>query len=453
MRRASYHVLGPGRASARRDACRVLRVRSLDGVLEIFSSDHPSGGPMRYVSALLVLALSACKPDPAPAPAGSGAATASASAVAPELREAVRIDPTSFEATSLGRLRIAGAPPYLAEVVEGGDELRAIVAAMNGLDHVMSAGVSMPPQRVERSSTDFARIMEHGWLKSTHHVELRLPAEAPRPARRFDVWSARDGKSTLLGQVEVDAMDYVRIVGGPVDERAKLGRIVAERNVRGGESVDIPPPDGKEGKWGRLIARGTPLHFAMMRDALLATGLVLAPEGRQVPATYSLEGPIGRFADRRWLSAHVPSALRVIPPGNGVHLHLEGPPGGPLSFRALAYGGVKYDAASLRALVLRSHGNSPGFVEAEAGELELAGRKLLALTFREGEGKAAAARLVALWPDLRHLSEADEHTDRGVALELTIAAGEGPPKLADFAAHPTLGPLIDSLYVDLDAVK
>lgn len=408
---------------------------------------------MRNISAVIVLALSACSPDPAPAPAGSATATASPSTAAPELREAVRVDPTSFESTSLGRLSIAGAPPYLAEVVEGGDELRAIVAAMNGLDHVMSAGVTMPPQRIERTSTDFARIMEHGWLKTTHHVELRLPAEAPRPARRFDVWSARDGKATQIGQIEVDAMDYLRIVGGPADERARLGRVLAERNARGGESVDIPPPEGKEGKWGRLIARGTPLHFAMMRDSLLQAGLVLAPEGRAVPATYSLEGPIGRFADRRWLSAHVPPALRVVPPGNGVHLHLEGPPGGPLSFRALAYGGVKHDAASLRGHVLRNHGNAPGFAEGEAGEIELAGRKLLALAFREGQGPSAAARLVALWPDWLHLSDGDERRDRGVALELTIAAGEGPPKLADFAAHPTLGPLMDSLYVDLDAVR
>lgn len=421
---------------------------------------------MRQVSAVIVLALLACSPDPAPAPAGSGAATASASTAAPELRDVVRIDPTSFESTPLGRLRIASEPPYLAELVEGGDELRALVAAMNGLDHVMSAGVGMPPQRVERSSTDFARIMEHGWLKKTHHVELRLTAQAPRPARRFDVWGAHDGKSTLFGQVEVDAMDYLRIVGGHDEYRATLGKIVAERNVRSGESVDIPPPDGKEGKWGRLIARGTPFHFAMMRDQLLRAGLVLAPEGRQVPATYSLEGPIGRYADRRWLSAHVPGELRVVPPGNGVHLHLEGPPGGPLGFRALAYGGVKYDLESLRAHVRRSYGRSAGFVagdargvepagvvEGEAGEIELAGRKLLALAFREGGGRFGAARLVALWPDLRHLSKADEYTDRGVALELTIAAGEGPPKLADFAAHPTLGPLCDSLYVDLDAIR
>ncbi len=408
---------------------------------------------MRQVSAVIVLALLACSPDPAPAPSGSGAPTASASAPAPELRDVMRIDPTSFEATPLGRLRIASEPPYLAEVVEGGDELRALVAAMNGLDHVTSAGVGMPPQRVERSSTDFARIMEHGWLKKTHHVELRLTAQAPRPARRFDVWGAHDGKSTLFGQVEVDAMDYLRVVGGHADHRARLGKIVAERNARGGESVQVPPPDGEIGKWGRSIERGTPLHFAMMRDLLLQAGLVLAPEGRAVPATYSLEGPMARYGERRWLSAHVPGELRVVPPGNGVYLHLEGPPGGPLGFRALAYAGVPYDATSLRAHVLRSYGSASGFAEGEAGEIELAGRKLLALAFREGEGRAAAARLVALWPDLLHLSDRDERHDRGVALELTIAAGEGPPKLADFAAHPTLGPLTDSFYVDLDTLR
>jgi hypothetical protein len=247
-------------------------------------------------------------------------------------------------------------------------------------------------------------------------------------------------------------MDYLSIVGGPDDRRAALGKLAAERNARAGMSVDIPPPDGERGgKWGRIVARGTPLHFAMMRDELLLAGAVLAPDGRKPPGSFTVEGPIGRFSDRRWLSTHVPAQLRVVPPGQGEHLHVVGPK--PLAMRALAYGGVKHDAASLRAYVAKHHGTAPGFVEAEAGELEAAGRKLLALAFRTGEGADAAAKLVALWPELRHDGKGDETGDRGVALELTIAAGDAPPKLADFAAHATIGPMLDALHVDLDAVR
>lgn len=407
---------------------------------------------MRHVSTLLLVALLACRSEPSPAPSGSNSAMAAPSAAAPELRAVVRIDPTSFEATTLGRVRVAGAPPYLVELVEGGDALRALVDEMNAVDHVMSAGVTMPPQRVERSSTDFFRILQHGWLKTERHVELRLPASGPRPARRFEVWSAADGKLSALGTVDVDAMDYLLVVGGPDERRAGLGRLVAHRNAKEGESVQIPPPDGeRDGKWGRLVARGTPLHFAMMRDELLLAGVLLTPEGRKPPTSFTVEGPTGRFSDRRWLSTHVPPELRVVPPGQGEHLHVEGPR--PLALRALAYGGVKHDAASLRAHVARHHGATPGFTFGEAGELEAAGRKLLALAFRTGDGADAAAKLVALWPELRHDENGDALQDRGVALELTIAAGAAPPTLADFAAHPTLGAMLDALHVDLDAIR
>lgn len=56
---------------------------------------------------------------------------------------------------------------------------------------------------------------------------------------------------------------------------------------------------------------------------------------------------------------------------------------------------------------------------------------------------------------MRHLHAKDEKetTDGGVALELTIGAGAGAPKVADFAVHPTLGPVLDSLYVDLESLR
>lgn len=423
---------------------------------------------MRFVSALLLFASFGCTPDPAPAPVGSAgsptstapstsssstSSSAAPDAAAPEVRDVVRVDPTRFEVSRLGRVRFEGGPPYRAEVVDGGDALRALVAEMNALDHVMSAGVTMPPQRVERSSTDFFRIMQHGWLKTTHHVELRLPAKALRPARRMEVWSTREGRAARLGTVDVDAMDYLDVVAGPDEQRAALGKLVAERNKRAGESVDIPPPDGKRGKWGRRIARGTPLHFAMMRDELVRAGALLVPEGRKVPESFTVEGPLSRFGSNRWLSVHVTGGLTVVPPGAGELVHLAGPPGGPLTFRALSYDAVRHDAASLRAHVQKKYGALPDFAEGEAGELEIAGRKLLAQTFRSRTGPAGSAHLVALWPHIRNYHEQDETTDGGVALELTIGAGAGAPKVADFAAHLTLGPILDSLYVDLDAPR
>jgi hypothetical protein len=421
---------------------------------------------MRLFSALLVLASFSCSPEAAPIPAASSSsaaespsaqaqpsASAAPEAATPEVRDVVRVDPTTFAATPLGRVRFEGAPPYRAEVVDGGEPLRALVAEMNALDHVMSAGLAMPPQRVERSSRDFPRIMQNGWLKTQHHVELRLPPSELRPARRMDVWGVRDGRAALLGTVDVDTMDYLTVVAGPAEGRAALGKLVAERNQRAGESVDIPPPDGRRGKWGRMIGRGAPLHFAMMRDELLRSGTLLVPSGRQLPDTVTVEGPLSRFGDRRWLSVYVPAGLTVVPPTAGEHVHLEGPPGGPLAFRALAYANVSHDAAALRAHVQSTYGALPGFTDGEAGELEVGGRKLLAQTFRAGAGPGAAARLVALRPIVRHLHEEDETTDGGVALELTIGAGAGTPKVANFAAHPTLGLVLDSLFVDLESPR
>jgi hypothetical protein len=54
---------------------------------------------------------------------------------------------------------------------------------------------------------------------------------------------------------------------------------------------------------------------------------------------------------------------------------------------------------------------------------------------------------------VRHLHEEDETTDGGVALELTIGAGARAKKVADFAVHPTLGLVLDSLFVDLESPR
>ncbi len=364
-------------------------------------------------------------------------------------RAAVRVDPITFEETRLGVLRVDGKPPFRAEAVGKDPRLATLVEQMNAVDHVMSAGLSTsPPQRVERSSDEFFRIMQYGWLAKTHFVELRLPGKAGAARRRFDAVVEDGGKPLVLGRVEVDDMSYLSIASGPSEHRARLGKILRELNGRVGESVDIPPPAGERGKHGRAIPRGSAEHWPMLRDELYDLGAILVPEGRKHPEAVRVDGARSHHGSR-WLSVHAPTSLMAVPTSGDAVLELAGPPGGPLGFRASMYRGLKHDAAALEAHVASRYGKAAGYVAAKAAEVDVASRRLLAVPFRTGDGPATAQRLLVLWPAVYHLRDGEAPRDLGVALELT-ASGAGAPDPKWTLEHPTLAWLLDSLFVDLE---
>ncbi len=381
-------------------------------------------------------------------------ATASTSARPPRdgepiERAVVRVDPVTFEETRLGAIRVESKPPFRAEALTKEAKLVALVDEMNALDHVMSAGLTTsPPQRVERSSDEFFRIMQYGWLAKTHAVELRLPSAAGAPPSRFDVVVEESGEPLVLGSVTVDDMSYLAIVAGPTEHRARLGKLVKELNGRTGESVRVPPPSGKRGSYGRGIARGTPGHWPMLRDELYESGAILVPSGTKTPEAVRIEGARSQHGSW-WLSVQVPGGLTVVPAADDTLVQLSGPPGGPLGFRVLRYRDVKYDAASLEKYVASLHGSRADYVAGKVTEVEIAGRKLLALPFRTGDGPSASQRLVVLWPAVYHLRKADEQREVGVAIELT-ARGDGPPDAKRPLEHDTLAWVLASLFVDLD---
>ena len=383
----------------------------------------------------------------------AAASTSAVSATSTELI-AVQVDRTTFEETRLGKLGFESKPPFKATVIDGDEPLRRIVAEMNALDHVMSAGlIASPPQRVERSSDEFFRIMRYGWLKKSHGIALRLPAKGTPPPRRYELVTVDGKKNVPLATVAIDDVHYLKVVAGPSNQRDRVGALLGELNERSGESVRTAPPPGERGSYGRSIERGTPQFFSITRDKLLQQGALLVPEGRRRPDELTVEGRAGRRGGtpaRYWLSVHVPGTFTVVPPAAEEHIHLSGPQGGPLGVRVVAYRDVAYDAASLNAFVLKRYGTADGFSAGSVAEVELAARPLLAMTFQTGRAVARAAHLVALWPVVHHLHAEDAPTRQGIAIELTASGGDPAPSALQILAQPDLATVVDSLYVDHD---
>ncbi|NUP07550.1 MAG: hypothetical protein HOW73_15995 [Polyangiaceae bacterium] len=363
----------------------------------------------------------------------------------------MRVDPTTFEATQLGTIRFDAKPPFRGMVTSGDAALRDIVKEMNALDHVMSAGVAGRPQRVERTDDQFLRIMQLGWLADTHHVELHLPGKAGAPVRRYDVVTLDAGKNVLLGTVAINDVHYLAIVDGPAEQRERLWKVVKEVNGRTVESVDVPHPNGKSRKWGRVVERGTSAFLPMLRDRLYREGALLIPEGRKRPDELHVQGPFARTGVTRWLSAEVPGGFIVVPPADDVVFHLAGPPGGALGFRVLRYDEVSPEPSALKEYVRKLHGKAPAFTEGDVGEVEIASRKLLALPFRTGEGHARSAHLIALWPDIEPSSTGDKPRHEGVAIELTTGGQDEKPSIEAAMKNDRIVTVVDSLFIDLDA--
>jgi hypothetical protein len=153
--------------------------------------------------------LVACNPgDKAAAPVASGAPAPLASAPIPAKQarvfDVVRGDDATFEETTLGKVRFEKDPPFRAQLIDGTAELPKLVAEMNALDHVMSAGgMGKPGRRIERNEQQFFRIMRRGWLEKTHHVRLRMPANGGAPPVRWEMMALDSGKNVHLGTVTV----------------------------------------------------------------------------------------------------------------------------------------------------------------------------------------------------------------------------------------------------------
>jgi hypothetical protein len=167
-----------------------------------------------------------------------------------------------------------------------------------------------------------------------------------------------------------------------------------------GLSIDIPPPAGSpRGSYGRGVARGTPLFFALMRDKLLhREHVVLVDEAHPRPADiHRVELTGGGLAGIAWLEVDIDKALSAGKPGTGEYVRYEDG-GRKLAFVVGGYKGVKYEAAALEKLAAERFGKQPGFKAGAPAAVEVAGRELLTVAFRTGNGAEATDHALVLWP-------------------------------------------------------
>lgn len=190
-----------------------------------------------------------------------------------ETLDVVRVDPETFIETRLGRVEFDEATPFTARVVTGKDGLEQIVQDANALPSVTSSGGTVIP----RTSHEFLRLMKAVWFNGTKGLVLREPLQTNAPPKRHRIVAMNEGSEVELGIVELDDRHYLRVTGGPADQRARLGKLCQSYNSGRHFSVPIPPPEGEtHGKWGRLVARGSAEYFKMLNDALAEQGYRLA---------------------------------------------------------------------------------------------------------------------------------------------------------------------------------
>jgi hypothetical protein len=415
--------------------------------------NNPSLRPVLLVLALTLACVDAGDASTAPtiADAGeTGSSERAPTAIAEHSFRAVRVDPASFVETELGLVEIDPQPPFTAKVIRGGDELRRIVDQQNRLDAVSSAGFGDEPgTRIPRTSHEFLPILRAGWLTETHHISLRSPATTTRAPVRRQLLARGEGEYELLGVVELGDNDYVRIVDGPTAQRRRLGELLHAVNDQWSFQQEMPPPAGARGSWGRVIRRGTAEYREHQRDKLLAEGFLLLPESVDLPRRVTTETRFARSTVSPWLSIDVSGGFIVTPASDASRVELSGPPGGPSSIFVGRYSGVRYDAEALREHVEREHGGDPEFIAGRVGEVELAERELLAMSFRSGGGFTAANHVAVLWPQASGPGADAPPSDGGV-LVLVTSGGRHERDAADVLGAPNVAPVLASLVVDFD---
>lgn len=388
-----------------------------------------------------------------------GAPSASASSMAPaspaEETEwtAVRVDPRTYQETTLGVIAFGNKPPFNARVVAGDDPLKTIVDEMNALDHVMSTGLRGPGTRIARTEEQYFRIMRGTWLDDVKKIVLEVRPTTLATARRFRAFYSKRGKSAELGVVAMKPSHYLQIIESKEGEGEHLFKALREVNRSEGLSVDIPPPSGaRHGSYGRGVQRGTPLFFTMMRDKLLQReNVVLIEEAQSRPAELHRVELMGSGRSLlNWLEVDIDKTLSPASTlAAGEQVRYEAP-GSQLAFVVERYQGVAYTPAALGELVSKRFGALPAF---KAGPLEpvpVAGRELLTMAFRTGTGGSATDHAIAFWPRIYFTAKTEEPAEYGVSIHVSAPARGESPDAQTALGHAAIVPSMDSLYIDTE---
>lgn len=384
-------------------------------------------------------------------------ATSSSTASAPSAGEtewtAVRVDPRTYQETTLGVIVFSDKPPFNARVVMGDDALKATVDEMNALDHVMSSGLGGPGTRIVRTEEQFFRIMRGNWLDKDKGIVLEVRPRTLATARRFRAFYNKKGKNIELGVVAMKPSHYLQIVASKEGEGEHLFKALREVDSSEGFSLDIPPPSGSpRGSYGRSVERGTPLFFAMMRDELLhRENVVLIDEAHSRPAELHRVELMGSGRSLlNWLEVDIDKTLS--PAGTlaaSEKVRYEAPDS-KLAFVVERYEDVAYTPAALGQLVNKRFGALPAFKAGPLKPVPVAGRELLTMAFRAGTGDSAADHAIVFWPRTYFTEKTEEHGDKGVSIHVSAPARGESPDAQTALGHEVIVRSIDSLYINTE---
>jgi hypothetical protein len=386
------------------------------------------------------------------APSATASSTAPASTAGETEWTAVRVDPKTYQETTLGVIAFSDKPPFNARFVSGDEAMKKIVDETNARDHVMSTGLSGPGTRVARDEEQYFRIMRGNWLEKVHGILLEVRPKTLAPARRFRAFYSKNGKSVELGVVAMKPSHYLQIIESKEGEAEHLFKALNEVDRSDGFSVDIPPPEGaREGKYGRGVERGTPLFFALMRDKLLhRANVVLSDEARSRPAELHHEVRTGAgLAQLHWLEVDIDKTLspadKLAP---GEQLRYEAP-AARLALIVEKYG-AEYTPAALGQIVSNRFGSLPDFKAGPLERVPVAGRELLTAAFRTGTGDSATDHAVVFWPRTYFTAKSEEHGNSGVLIHVTAPARGESPDAQTALGHEVIARSMDSLYIDTE---
>lgn len=338
-----------------------------------------------------------------------------------------------------GTVRFEGGPPWKAEAVDG--DVGGLVERMNALDHVLASSLSGERPRIARTEDQFFRILRYGWLAEEAHVVLRVPRSGAGTTS-WTAYLARGDAWTPLASVSLDDRHYATIVEGKGDVSV-LQRAVASLNGRDAGSMDIAPPPGERGSWGRGVPRGSIEHLDLLRADLAGQDLVLVASdvgiGEPVQWLTLSTASAPRLG---WIG--VPASLSGSTPGSPIVRSFSGPPGGPLGVVVRTYEGAAPTDAGIAAQVAAHYGSDDTYAPGVPVDVAVGGRTLRGLTFRTGRENARADHLLVAWPTLERQT-GETPSDEGVSIEV-YASGRGdavdlPALLATPAARIALATL------------
>ncbi|MCA9702165.1 MAG: hypothetical protein KC431_31880, partial [Myxococcales bacterium] len=300
--------------------------------------------------------------------------------------DVLRLDSASFEQTRLGRIHIDATPPFTVTLEDGGDELRTLVEEANALGDFTYYGGSPVKRAEDPRWLDFLR---REWVGEKHGLVLRVPSVTPTTSR-WRLMVVEDGKQLSLGTLEMNDVGYLRVIEAPAEHHEQLRTLLDRINSQDNEGIEIAPPLGERGMWGKAIPRGTPDFFVMMRRGLYEDGALLVPEARGV------EQPV-TVVENRGIAVRVPNGLFPAEVEYPTILSMSGAPGGPLGLLLVEYDDIPDEDAALLAHVKTLYGHDPHFEAGPATMVEIGGQRWRAATCRTGAELTHATNLVVLW--------------------------------------------------------